>query len=256
MRLQFACLMLATLVSACGGSASSEVESSALPDLSYQLAIELLLTDEGYTGNTGLLYGGSLQLWRKNQTLALSGTDHLEIRNPLTRVSEASIANNPDTMRCCVLSDVMPEKITEQRLQRPQLLFWRLSNVEDSFMLTLPPTILLPEFRLLQATDFGYKTVGNGTMHFYWAADDYPTQLVIEQPDAQCPVGQNPVRLVRSTTQNQLLIPQFELGACKSKLLKVSFNRVMAQNYRTTIQNAEVTGTVTVSRVLNLTLPD
>lgn len=252
MKFKLAALMLTTLLAGCGGSASSEVENNALPDMSYDLAIELLLTDTAVTGNTSLTYGGELQLRHKNVALALSGTDSLEIRDPLTRLSTAEISNNPASMRCCVLTDSSPDVVSEQLLQRPQLLFWRFGNVDDSFILQLPPSLLLQEGRLLFTSAFGFKKVGNGTLHFYWAADGYPTEVVVEQKEAVCPAGENAVRLVRNTSNNQIFIHQTELGRCTSDLLQLTFSRSKTQDYRTSIQTAAVKGLVTVKRVLNL----
>ena len=58
MKFKLVALMLTAFLSGCGGSASSEVENSALPDLRYQLALELYLRDSVVTGNTILSYGG------------------------------------------------------------------------------------------------------------------------------------------------------------------------------------------------------
>ena len=65
------------------GSASSDVENSALPDLRYQLALELYLRDSVVIGNTILSYGGELELRRNDTRLPLSGTDSLWLRGPL-----------------------------------------------------------------------------------------------------------------------------------------------------------------------------
>jgi hypothetical protein len=139
MKFKLAALMLTTLLSGCGGSASSEVENAALPDVRYQLALELHLKDSLFTGNTLLSYGGELQLWRNKTALALSGTDSIRLRDPLTNDDLAFVSNTILTSRCCVLSDVAPVPVLRQLVQRPEVLFVRARNIDDRFLAELPP---------------------------------------------------------------------------------------------------------------------
>lgn len=255
MKFKLAALMLITLLAGCGGSASSEVENAALPDIRYQLALELYLKDSLSTGNTLLSYGGELQLWRDKTALALSGTDSIRLRDPLSNDDLAFVSNTILTSRCCVVSDLAPVPVLRQLVQRPEVLFVRAGNIDDRFLAELPPALLLVDGMLLSAETFGYKSVGNGTLHFQWTADGYPTEVVIEQPGAVCPVGENAVRLVRTTEDNKVFIDQASLGRCRSTELVVTFSRSKAQNYRTAIQTAEVSGTVVVRRQLRLSVP-
>lgn len=256
MKFKLVALMLTTLLAGCGGSsASSEVENAALPDVRYQLALELYLKDSLVTGNTFLSYGGGLQLWRNKTALALSGTDSIRLRDPLSNDDLAFVSNIILTSRCCVVSDVAPVPVLKQLVQRPEFLFVRAGNIDDRFLAELPPALLLVEDRFLSAENFGYKAVGNGTLHFQWTADGYPTEVVIEQPGAVCPAGENAVSLVRNTEDNKVFIEQSALGRCRSTELLVTFNRSKTQNYRTAIQTAEVTGTVVVRRQLRLSVP-
>lgn len=255
MKFKLVALMLTTLLAGCGGSASSEVENGNLPDLQYRLALELYLKDTLVTGNTMLSYGGDFQLRRNNTALALSGTDSIRLRDPLNNDDLAYISNTVLTSRCCMVTDVAPIPVLNQLVQRPELLFLRAGNIDDRFLAELPPALLLAQGKFLSADNFGYKTVGNGTLHFKWAADGYPTEVVIEQLGAVCPAGENTVRLVRNTQDDQVFVDQGALGRCTSKDLLVTFNRSKTQNYRTAIQNAEVSGTVVVRRQLRLSVP-
>lgn len=255
MKFKFAALMLTTLLAGCGGSASSEVENAALPDVRYQLALVLYLKDSVVTGNTMLSYGGDFQLWHQKTALALSGTDSIRLRDPLSNEDLAFISNTILTSRCCVVADVAPIPVLRQLVQRPEFLFVRSGNIDDRFLAELPPTLLLVEDRPLSADAFGYKSVGNGTLHFQWTADGYPTEVVVEQSGAVCPAGENAVRLVRNTQDNKVFIDQTALGRCRSTELLVTFNRSKTQNYRTAIQTAEVSGTVVVRRQLRLSMP-
>lgn len=255
MKFKLGALMLTTLLSGCGGSASSKVENGSLPDLRYQLALELYLNDIVVTGNTVLSYGGELRLLHKNNTLALSGTDSIRLRDPLNNIDLAYISNIILTSRCCVVASAAPVSVINQLVQRPELLFVRAGNIDDRFLAELPPALLLVQGKLLSAEAFGYKTVGNGSLHFQWTADGYPTEVVIEQPGAVCPAGENAVRLVRNTAHNEVFIDQAALGRCTSKELLVTFSRSKIQNYRTSIQTAAVNGTVTMKRQLTLSVP-
>jgi hypothetical protein len=255
MKFKLVALLLTAVLSGCGGSASSEVEHGALPDLRYQLALELYLRDSVVTGNTILSYGGELELRRNGTRLALSGTDSLRLRDPLNNNDLAYISNIILTSRCCGVASAAPVSVMDQLVQRPELLFVRASNIDDRFLAELPPALLLVQGTALSAEAFGYKTVGNGTLQFQWTADGYPTEVVVEQLGAACPAGENAVRLVRTTQHNTVFIDQTALGRCNSKQLLVSFNRSKIQNYRTAIQSAEVTGTVTVKRQLTLSVP-
>lgn len=255
MKFKLSALMLTTLLVGCGGSASSEIENGALPDLRYQLALELYLNDNVVTGNTVLTYGGELQLLYENINLALSGTDSIRLRDPLNNIELANISNIVLTSRCCVVAPASPVSVTNQLVQRPELLFVRAGNIEDRFLAELPPALLLVQGKPLSAEAFGYKTVGNGTLHFQWTADGYPTEVVVEQVAAVCPAGENAVRLVRNPTNNEVFIDQAALGRCTSKQLMVTFSRSKTQNYRTSIQTAEVNGTVTMKRQLTLSVP-
>jgi hypothetical protein len=252
MKFKLVALMLTLLLGGCGGSASSEVEASALPDLTYKTAIELYLRDSVFTGNTTLSYAGEFQLWRKNTPLALSGTDNIRLRDPLSNDNLAYISNIMLTGRCCGVAAAAPIAVVNQLVQRPELLFLRAGNIDDSFLLELPPALLLPVGRPLTAAEFGYKSVGAGTLHFYWTADGYPTEVIVEQLGAVCPVGENAVRLVRPAQNNEVFINQTELGRCTSSELQVTFSRSKVQSYRTAIQTAQVNGTVTVKRQFNL----
>jgi len=255
MKLKLSALMLTALLGGCGGSASSEVENSALPDLRYQLALELYLRDIVVTGNTVLSYGGELELLRNSTRLALSGTDSLRLRDPLNNNDLAYISNIILTSRCCVVASAAPVSVMNQLVQRPELLFLRSGNIEDRFLAELPPVLLLVQGKQLSAEAFGYKNVGNGSLHFQWTADGYPTEVVVEQLAAVCPAGENAVRLVRNTAQNEVIIDQAALGRCSSKELLVTFSRSKTQNYRSSIQTAEVNGTVTMKRQLTLSVP-
>lgn len=255
MKFKLVALVLTALLSGCDGSASSEVENSALPDLRYQLALELYLRDIVATGNTVLSYGGEFELVRDNTRLALSGTDSLRLRDPLNNDDLAYISNIILTSRCCVVASAAPVSVMNQLVQRPELLFVRAGNIEDRFLAELPPVLLLVQGKPLSAEAFGYKTVGNGSLHFQWTADGYPTEVVVEQLAAICPAGENAVRLVRNTTQNDVFIDQAALGRCTSKELLVTFSRIKTQNYRTAIQSAVVTGAVVMKRQLILSVP-
>ena len=142
-----------------------------------------------------------------------------------------------------------------QLRQSPELLFVRVGNIDDRFLAELPPTLLLEQGKTLSAEAFWFKTVGNGALQFQWTADGYATEVVVEQLGAVCPAGENAVRLVRTTQQNTVFIDQIALVRCSSKQLLVTFSRSKTQNYRTAIQSAEVTGTVTVKRQLTLSVP-
>lgn len=255
MKFKLFTLMMAAFLSGCGGSASSEVENGALPELRYQLALELYLKDIGVTGSTVLTYGGELQLLRHNTRLALSGTDSLRIRDPLNHGELAYISNIIQTSRCCVVTSAAPVIVLNQLVQRPELLFVRAGNIDDRFLAELPPALLLVQGKALSADAFGYKTIGNGTLHFQWTADGYPTEVVVEQLAAVCPAGENAVRLVRNTSLHEVFIEQAALGRCTSNELLVTFSRSKTQNYRTSIQSAEVNGSVAIKRQLTLSVP-
>ena len=124
---------------------------------------------------------GELQLLRNNTRLALSGTDSLRLRDPLNNNDLAYISNIILTSRCCGVASAVPVSVINQLVQRPELLFVRAGNIDDRFLTELPPTLLLKQGTALSAEAFGFKTVGNGTLHFQRTADGYPTEVVVDQ---------------------------------------------------------------------------